>query len=379
MDLGNLRNEIDRVDEGILSLFKERMRLAGEVADVKKESGAPVADRSRERDILARVSLEAGEGLDAYARTLFTTLLDISRAHQALRNQTTTGLRERIGAAKRPPSAQLPASAVVACQGVEGAYSQLACDKLFAAPNIMYFHTFEAVFRAVESGLCEYGVLPIENSTSGSVRGVYDLLGQFSFHIVRSARIHVLHRLLAKPGVSFPEIREIYSHTHALEQCSEFLAGLRDVKVTPAENTAIAAQMVHQSQGGEKAAISSQDCAELYGLSVLREDVQNTANNYTRFILISNKPAIYPGADRISLILSVKHEPGALYRLLSKFAATGLNLIKLESRPIPNSAYEFAFYIDLEGSVWDAGVMRLLEELSATNPHFAFLGSYHER
>ena len=210
------------------------------------------------------------------------------------------------------------------------------------------------------------------------MNGVYDLLNKYEFSIIRCVRLHVNHYLMARPGVKLSDIREICSHEYALDQCSNLFDQFPGVKITTVKNTAMAAQMVAESDRTDIAAISSHDCAALYNLNVLMEGVQNNANNYTRFICIARKPAIYPGAGKISLILSVSHTPGSLYSLISKFSVLGLNLTKLESRPISGSTFEFLFYLDFEASVWSPAVMELLEELSQNNPHFAFLGCYGE-
>ena len=378
MDLQEIREKIDKVDDSLLQLFRERMALSAEVAASKAESGQPILNKAREREVLLKVSRGAGPELDAYARMLFNTLFEMSRSYQARLLTKQGELTAMIRAAEKPASEPFPPTGIVACQGVEGAYSQLACDKLFSAANIMYFRTWEAVFQAVQSGLCEFGVLPIENSSSGSVNGVYDLLGRFDFSIVRSVKLYINHFLMAKPGVKLADVREIYSHEYALEQCSSLFDQMPNVKATNVKNTAVAAQMTAESDRTDLAAISSQSCAELYGLNVLKSGVQNNANNYTRFICIARKPAIYAGANKISLVLSVPHKPGGLYDLISKFAVLGLNLAKLESRPIPGSSSDFMFYVDLDASVWTPAVMEILEELSQGNPHFAFLGSYTE-
>lgn len=378
MDLQEIRDRIDRVDDSLIVLFKERMALCAEVASFKEQSGMPVLNKAREREVLLRVSRLAGEDLEAYARMLFSTLFEMSRSYQMRLMAKQGELTAMIRRAEKPANEIFPSSGVVACQGVEGAYSQMACDKLFAASDIMYFRSFEAVFQAVQSGLCEFGVLPIENSSSGSVNGVYDLLDRFEFSIVRSVKLHVNHYLMAKPGVQLSDIREICSHEYALEQCSNLFDQFPNAKINAVKNTAIAAQMAAETDRTDLAAISSHDCATLYGLNILKEGVQNNANNYTRFICIAREPAIYPGANKISLTLSVPHKPGSLYSLISKFSVLGLNLTKLESRPIAGSAFEFLFYLDLEASVWTPAVMDLLEELSQTNPHFGFLGSYSE-
>lgn len=378
MDIQQARREIDAVDHELVKLFRRRMCLAAEIADDKRRRNLPVLDRLREREVLARVSEEAGPELEEYARVLYSTLFDLSRSYQISLNAGETPLvREILEAAENTPKL-FPQKGVVACQGVEGAYSQIACDKLFKSPSIMYFRSFEGVFQAVEKGLCQYGLLPIENSSYGSVNGVYDLMRRYHFHIIRGIRLHIDHNLLARPGTKLSQVREIFSHEQAVGQCAAYLAARPGIKVTICENTAAAAKMVAESGREDAAAISSHDCAQLYGLRVLDEHIQDRENNYTRFICIAKDLAIYPGANRISLMFSVAHKPGALYSMIAKFAALGVNLTKLESRPIPGKDFEFLFYFDLEASVWSEKVTRLLSELSKTNELFVFLGCYSE-
>ena len=242
----------------------------------------------------------------------------------------------------------------------------------------MFLSSFEAVFSAVEKGLCRYGVVPLENSTAGSVNSVYDLMMQRHFSIVRSVRLKVDHNLLANPGAKLSDIREIYSHEQAIAQCQGFLQSLPGVRVIPCENTAVAAKRVAESGRSDIAAISSRACAPLYGLKCLQEAVQDKGNNYTRFICISKKLEIYPGADRTSLMATLPHKPGALYKLLSRFYALGINLDKLESRPIPERDFEFMFYFDLDVPVYSPQFLQLMCELGSVCESFAYLGSYSE-
>ena len=212
MDIQQARREIDAVDHELVKLFRRRMCLAAEIADDKRRRNLPVLDRLREREVLARVSEEAGPELEEYARVLYSTLFDLSRSYQISLNAGETPLvREILEAAENTPKL-FPQKGVVACQGVEGAYSQIACDKLFKSPSIMYFRSFEGVFQAVEKGLCQYGLLPIENSSYGSVNGVYDLMRRYHFHIIRGIRLHIDHNLLARPGTKLSQVREIFSH-----------------------------------------------------------------------------------------------------------------------------------------------------------------------
>ena len=378
MELDELRSQINGIDEALIDLFRRRMDVAAGIAEYKKEHHLPVYDPARERDVLARVSALAGEDMEGYARVLFSTLFDLSRAYQNGKSDHSCELTDRIAAALSSTPQLFPQRAVVACQGVEGAYSQQACDKLFQHPSVFFCATFDKVFAAIEQGLCQYGVLPLENSTAGSVNAVYDLMQKHNFSIVRSVRLRVDHSLLALPGTKLSDIREIVSHGQALEQCSEFLKQLPNVTVTRCENTAAAARMVAESGRKDLAAIASNACAEIYGLQSLQDRVQNEHGNYTRFICIAAKPEVYPGADRTSLLVTLSNEPGSLYQVLARIYGCGINLTKLESRPIPGSDDTFRFYFDLEASVYSPELPKLLGELESVCEHVCYLGSYSE-
>ena len=378
MDIQELRKQINEIDAQLVKCFDDRMRVAFEIAKYKKENNLPVFDPARERDVLNRQTSAVGEDMTMYVKLLYNTLFDLSRSYQQCYLTQRTELTNHIAQAIANTPKLFPKQAVVACQGVEGAYSQQACDKLFALPSIMYFKRFEGVFQAVESGLCKYGVLPIENSSYGSVTEVYDLMRKHQFSIVRSVRVKIDHRLLAKPGTRLEDVREILSHEQAIGQCSEFLKGLKDVKVTVCENTAMAAQMVSQSERKDIAAISAHACAALYGLSVVKSDISNSDSNFTRFICIAKNLEIYPDANKMSLMLNVQHKPGALYSMIAKFSALGLNLTKLESRPIAGTDFEFMFYFDLDASVYDEAALQLLAQLDQGPETFTYLGSYSE-
>lgn len=376
MDLANLREEIDRIDGELLQLFLRRMRLCEQVAQHKKEHGLPILNRAREREILAKVQEQSGE-LEPYAYYLFHDLIELSKARQGELFRGPSRIRRQIERALMGGEEVFPRAGTVACQGVEGSHSQAACEKLLPRGNVMFVKTFEAVFDAVESGLCRFGVLPIENSANGSVRAVYELLQKRRFGIVRATNLFVRHELLANPGAELSGIRQIYSHEQALGQCSRFLASLGSgVTVTPCANTAVAAQMVAESGRDDCAAIAARQCAALYGLISLSDDIQDSDNNYTRFICIAKDPAIYAGANRISLILPCEDKPGALYGLLSKVAVRGINMSKLESCPVTGRHFEYMFFVELEASVKEQGVLSMLEELESASENCIFLGNY---
>lgn len=376
MDLAECRKKIDKIDGELLDLFLERMKIAASVAEYKKQNGMATTQKGREREILQRVSEKAGEEFDDYARVLFSTLMDLSKSYQIKQNSSSDGIiSKKIMAALDNTEKLFPQRGVVACQGIEGAYSQIACDKLFKAANILFVKNFEGVFNAVEKGLCKYGILPIENSIHGTVVAVYDLMRNYNFNIVKSIKLKINHALMSKSG-SMADIKEIVSHEQAIGQCSEFLKKYPDIKLTVCENTAVAAKMVCDSGRKDIAAISSPDCARYYGLSIIDDKIADSDSNFTRFICISKEAEIYPGADRMSLIMNLPHTPGALYSIISKFAAAGLNLTKLESRPIPGKDFEFSFYFDLEASVYSDDVLAILDELAAGDNNFQFLGGY---
>lgn len=378
MDLAELRQEIDKIDDSLVSLFGARMDIAAKIAEVKKQTGGPIFVPAREREKLQEVAEKAGPEMANYTRVLYSMLFELSRSYQSKHIGTLSPLYHRITQAIESTPKLFPQAPMVACQGVEGAYSQIACEKIFKNPFIFYFKTFEAVFDAIEQGMCPYGILPIENSTAGSVNKVYDLMIQHNFSIVRTFRLKVDHNLLVNPGTRLEDIKEIYSHEQAISQCGDFLQGLPGVNIIPVGNTALASEMVSKSGRKDVAALSSRACAELYGLECLASNVQDKGNNRTRFICISKNLEIYPGADKTSIMMILNHKPGALYKVLARLYTLGINVTKLESRPIPDREFEFMFYFDLETSIYSEEYIQLMCELDELCEEFKYLGSYSE-
>jgi chorismate mutase/prephenate dehydratase len=377
-DLASYRAEIDRIDDDILSLFTERMDVASLVAAYKKAHNMPVMDRSREREILAQAADRAPEDMTTYAQVLMGLLMEASRNRQNRLTKTESPIVDAIDDALAKSPDLFPATAYIGCQGVEGAFQQIAADRLFKHPAITYFSTFESVFRAVEEGLCDYGVLPVENSTAGSVNQVYDLMMDHNFYVVRTCRLKIDHNLLAKHGTKLDDVTDIYSHEQAISQCEDWIAAHPGIKVHIVENTATAAKMVAESPEKGVAALAARSAAELYGLDTLERSVQDNANNYTRFACIAKDLTIFPGADRTSLMIVADHQPGALYKILAKFYALDINIIKLESRPIPGRDFEFMFYFDLECPVKAPGFKTLMASLPEVCEEVRYLGSYSE-
>lgn len=377
-DLSKIRSKINEIDNQIVKLWKERMEACLDVARYKKENNLPVLDAKRERELLNRIGDMAGEELEVYSRVLYDTIMNVSRSYQHKYLDRNGEVTAKIKSAVENTPNIFPQKAMVACQGVEGAYSGLACEKLFKYPTMAYFKTWHDVVNAVEKGLCKYGVLPIENSTAGSVNGVYDLMAEHNFYIVKSFRLKINHCLLGNQGATLDRIKEVFSHEQAINQCSNFLRKHSDIKVTVCENTAVAAKMVMESGRTDVAAISSENCRDLYGMTVISDGVQNKNNNYTRFICISKELEIYPGADKTSFVLTLPHCPGSLYHTLARFYALGINVLKLESRPMQNKDFEFMFYFDMSASVYDEAFYEILEQLNDECERFHYLGSYSE-
>ena len=377
MDLKECRKQIDAIDDQLVALFRQRMEVAEAIAAYKKNEGLPVLDAGREREKLLDVCSKVPPELQNYTSVLYSSIFELSRSYQNRQMQQVTELSRRIDDAIEHTPRLFPRNETVGVCGVEGAYAQIAGEKLFKMPFLMYFNNFEGVFSAVEQGLCRYGIVPVENSSAGSVRQVYDLMMRHQFSIVRTVRLKIDHNLLAKPGTRLEDVKEIYSHEQALSQCGGFLKQL-GVKVTTVENTAMAAELVAKSDRTDIAAICSRSCMDLYGLKCLQYHVQDQGNNYTRFLCISKELEIYPGADRTTVMLSTAHQPGALYKILARLYALGINITKLESRPIPDRDFEFMFCFDLETSVYSQEFVQIIGELSAATEEFAYLGSYSE-
>ena len=378
MDISDYRKEIDRIDKQLINLFEERLEVAKGIAEYKKNNNLPILDPERERQKLYDITSMCREDIASYNSSIFSLLFDISKAYQSKLVESSSDISEKIVNAMETSPKALPSKAIVACHGAEGSYSQQACEKMFASPQIMYFNSFEGVFQAIENGLCQYGILPVENSIAGTVNKTYDLMMKHDFNIVKSTRVKVDHGLMVNHGVNLQDIKEIYSHEQAIAQCEGFLKTMPNVKVIPCENTATAAKYIYESGRTDAACLASVNCALLYNLDCLKTSVQDQSSNYTRFICISKKLEIYPGADTTSIMLTVRHKTGALFKVLSMLFALGVNMKKLESRPLPNTDFEFMFYFDLDVSIYQDNFLQIFNELENICTSLKYLGSYNE-
>lgn len=372
-DLSEIRADIDNIDNQLIELFKRRMDCAKEVGYYKKENNIPVLNEKRENEILDEVEKRGGE-YGAHARLLYSNIMELSRALQhnivcsgeSLRNEilNADNIIEKTGIK-------------VAYQGIKGANSHEATLKLFPDGNAVPYKSFEDVFEAVDKGEVKFGVLPVENSTAGSVSTVYDLILKHRFYIVGALDLPIDYCLGGLKQSDFSDIEIVWSHPQALSQCASYIAR-NDFKSTTCANTAIAARDVAEEKRINVAAICPYKAAEEYGLKILDNHLQDNKDNTTRFIVISKKLYITKDANKISLCFSLPHVTGSLYSLLCRFNSLGLNLTKIESRPRKGKEFEYLFYLDFSGNVHSANVIELISQLGEEMPEFSFLGNYSE-
>ena len=369
--LNELRLAIDAADRDLVDAFVRRMEVAAGIAEAKRDMGKAVFDPAREVIKLDSVAELAGEKMGNYTRSLYSLLMELSRDYQhRILNPESAPIRLM--------DTPFPKTAQVACQGTAGAYSEIAARTLFDEPAIEFCPTFESVMQAVADGRVRYGVLPIENRNAGCVAAGYSLLHKYGVYIVREVKCAIRHSLLAPKGTKLADIREVISHEQAVHQCSEFLAAHPEIRVSYAPNTAVAAKMVAESGRCDLASLSSHRCAEIYALEELARDVQNTDNNRTRFLCVSKELELYPDADKASIIIVTDNKPGALYKVLSRFFALGINISSLVSQPIAGSDFESRFYLDFESHVLSDDFAALIDNAHAMCREFKYLGSYKE-
>ena len=375
-ELQTLRRDIDAIDRQLVELFRRRMDVTCQVGEYKRAQGIPVLDQERERQVLQNKGELAGEALRPAVITLFQTIMALSRRQQ----------RDLLGQGPGNPGVlrwreardgiRLPVDAPrVVYQGVPGAYSEQAALNFFGEnSNTAGLEQFEDCFLALREGRADYAVLPIENSSTGAIRQIYDLLTQYECYMVGETTVRVEHCLMAPKGATLDTITHVYSHEQGLFQCERYLNAHPDWKQSPQADTAGSAQMVADSGDITKAAICSARAAELYGLEILAHGINHNAHNTTRFVVVSPRLELRPGADKISTLFVLPHEAGSLHEVLTVFAVHGLNMVKLESRPLPERSWQYMFFLEFAGQPDDRLVNDALHELAQTTGEFRVLG-----
>lgn len=374
-ELKALRDRIDAVDKDLLGLFAQRMDLTRQVGEYKVANHVQVLDAQREREVLAGKAALAPREIQGEARTLFETIMALSRRQQ-----------RRLVAADQPDfstylAQKARAAAPVAAprvlyQGVPGAYAEEAAAAYFGEDSQRAnLPAWEDIFLALQRGEADYGVVPIENSSTGSINQVYDLLAKYEHFIVGEVKLRVVHCLMAPPGVRLEDVTQVCSHEQGLAQCAPYLKTHPDWKQTAMSNTAAAAQFVAQS-GQSFAAIGSGRCAKLYGLNILARDIAQSAHNYTRFVVVAPRMELDLQRDKVSALFTLPHQVGTLHQIMAVFAVSGLNMMKLESRPILEKSWEYRFFVDFTGNLMDPEMDLVLRELAECSTHFRVLGNY---
>lgn len=375
IDLKDIRVEIDAIDEQIQKLFEKRMDLAKSVAEYKIRTGMPVFDKERELQKLKVFRERANNDFNAHGiQELFQQIMGMSRKFQ-YRLLAEQGILDPIDFEEI--EALETKGMKVVYQGVEGAYSHAATRQFFGK-NVDCFHvnTWRDAMEAIKNEEAAYGVLPIENSTAGSVYDNYDLLNEYDHQIVGEQLIQCRHVLMGVPGARVSDIKYVYSHPQALMQCREYLRHHEDWRQLEYSNTALAAKKVSQDVDFTQAAIGSRHAAEVFGLDVLEEGINDKLGNSTRFIIVAKKKVFVRNADKISICLELPHESGSLYNILSHFIYNDLNMTRIESRPIPEKDWEYRFFIDFEGNLNDSAVKNALGGISQEASWLRVIGNY---
>ncbi len=372
-DLVRLRDEIDKVDKELVRLFEKRMEIVSKVVDFKKRNKLPIYHKDREEEVIKKnIAYLRKDKYKQATTNFFNNIMSISKSEQEKKYfDEFEGLGHSFKDYKNGYKTK------VIYQGVEGCFSEQALREYFGNEvRAINVKEFEDVFIELEKGRAEYGILPIENSSTGGISEVYNLLRKYGFYIVGEKCIKVEHNLMSIKGAELNNINEVYSHQQAFEQSKDFLKKYSKMKLIPYRNTAVSAKYVKEKNCKNKAAIASKRAAELYGLNILESNINHNMNNYTRFIVIGKEPEIDQNCDKISIIISVPHEPGALYEILKHFAQNNINMMKIESRPDNNESWKYVFYIDFKGNVKNNKIKKVIRSIKENSNYFKFLGNY---
>ena len=371
IDLAKSRESIDRIDKQIVELFEERMKVAGDVAEYKRNTGKKVFDPEREAQKLKTLGAMASTEFNERAtRELFSQIMSISRKYQytLLAEQN-----EKFELLEELPKTK---ETKVCFFGAPGSYSEQAMVDCFGTEVTNFpAATFKEVMEAVQNGQADFGVLPIENTTTGGITDSYDLLLEYENYLVGEHVVKIEHALLAVPGASISDIRTVYSHSQGISQCKKFLDEHPAIRPAVSSSTSESAKQVMLAQDKSMAAIASKRAAAIYGLEILAECLNTEDVNSTRFIIVTNKKQYLPNANKISICFELPHESGSLYKMLSHIMYNNLNMTKIESRPIPGRSFEYRFFVDFEGKITEAAVRNTLNGIREEASRLKVLGN----
>ncbi len=375
LDLKEIRDKLDEIDTQLVGLFEKRMALCSDVAEFKIQTGKKVYDGERERQKLEAVTAMAGNDFNKKGvYELFSQIMTISRKLQY-------GLLIRHGQALETGFTMTDSlkkeGARIAYQGVEGSYGHGAALKYFGQDaDVYHVKSMEDAMLEVEEGRADFAVLPIENSSAGAVSDNYDLLVKHNVYIVGETELPVSHALLGLPGATLEDIHQVYSHPQALMQCSQYLNSHRQWRQISMENTAVSAKKVLEDGDVTQAAVASEIAGKLYGLKVLEPSINYNKNNATRFIILAKDPVYQKEANKISICFECAHKSGTLYNMLGNLIYNNVNMLMIESRPIPGKSWEYRFFVDVEGNLSDPAVQNALKGIAEEAATLRILGNY---
>ncbi|VFE45343.1 prephenate dehydratase [Clostridioides difficile] len=394
-DLTRYRNEIDNIDKELIQLFEKRMNTVLEIARHKMKNNTTILQKDREEKVLSR----AVDNLDnkAYSQEtiqFFNSIMEISRGLQKrlMDNDSEQKIEFRLDSSKKKFDLSSvnkykslkeelnKKNILVGFPGKSSSFTEEALNKFFNKKTAKkQFKEFEDVFIALKNKKIDYGIIPIENSSTGAISETYDLLRKYGFYIVGEECIKIDQNLIGIKDTKLKDIKEIYSHPQGIGQCSEFLKQNSAWKLIPFNNTATSAELVKKLQDKTKAAIASKKAASIYGLEIISPCINDITNNYTRFVVISNQIHIEEESNKMSVVFSVEHKAGKLYKVLGYFAENNINMTKIESRPMKNTSWRYFFYIDFECSIYNSKVYNLLELIELNTAYFKFMGVYKNK
>lgn len=372
MNLDEYRNNIDKIDNDILNLFIKRMQLCTDIAEYKKSHNLPILNSEIEISIINNRLSNSPNNIHEYVKAFFSNILEISKCHQL----TYIENKKKFDYIEKNDILMDNDNILVVCQGTKGAYQHTASKNLFPNSKITFCNTFKEVFDTISDKKADFAVVPLENSTAGSVTDVYDLLSQYDLYINSMYKLKIDHCLAVKEQTNFDNLIGIYSHIQALSQCSNYLSQLdRKISINQYDNTALASEFV-ANYDKHIGAICSKDCAKLYGLKILKENIQNNTENYTKFIVVSNTLNSSKNCDEVCICVQIPHSYGQLNKMLTKFSLYGINMTKISSRPVGDKHFNVVFFINFEGNLTEKKTQNLLQDLYYNYDFVKVLGSY---
>lgn len=382
MNLSECRNEIDKIDKELVELFEKRMNVAINVAKYKIENNIPIFNGAREAEVIEKnINRLNNKEYSRLTEKFFTHLMELSRSLQAdiiygnnKNGRIIDSIEENISTNESKRDLE---NIKIGYQGVRGSFSEEAMIKYFGENHTTTdYEEFEDVFLALKNNEIDYGILPIENSSTGAITTVYDLLVKYGLYIVGEECIKIDQNLIGVKGSKLEDIKEIYSHPQGFEQSSEFLSKQNNINLIPFHNTAISAKYISELNDKSKAAIASLRAAKIYGLDVIQKEINDKDNNHTKFIIVGRKLESSKECNKITVVFSLDDKAGTLYNLLRHFAENNINMIKIESRPSKNEPWQYLLYVDFEGNIENEDVKKAIKLIEEKSEYFKLLGCY---